>query len=204
MIVIVDDKIVVKLNTEFNIPLSSMIYGRMEEATNHWVKINNGVRKLPYLTFFHTIGFHETKQVERVDIVDGTENKNIRFSLINLNFTVELVGDSVLDQINHMRKYMFWANETPFIAIDDALKTGKEWKFKVDFEDPEDNSDLEAQEESGRIVRTAFNFKVETYLTDVNVISQGLITNALGNIHLYSGIIDQFTEKIATVEAIGS
>jgi len=204
VIILIDDRIVNDLKTKFSIPLASMIYSQLEVAKTHWIRINNGVMKLPFIAFYRRVQFAELFKVAHTTQVTGFPSPNIeqevKFTWVDLAYTVEIVHESIVDQVAYFRDYIFWANEAPIIQITDL--DGNKWKFKVRFEDPEDNSDLESEEELGRVVRTTLNFTVEAILLDRSIISQGLITKALASIHLYDGQIDAFTEKVADLSAV--
>ena len=189
MIVLTDDRVITILSGKFNIPANRIIYGQLEVAQNHWVRYceTNSIPNLhPYMAFYHTVRFHEEdRMLRKAQVVDGdpaTEEKQISYTPCFLEYVVEIIGSSIVDQIEYIRKYFIWVNGNAHIEYtDDQSQT---WKFKMVGEDPEDNSDLEAEEDTGRVVRTTFTFRVDTFILEEASVS-GYITEVLQNIHLY-------------------
>jgi len=194
MIILTDDRIVNTFEEKFGIKTDHMIYGSLEVAKRYWTKFNKGTEVLPYLSFFRRVKFHEDFKSGGRDLAISItgKTKDIRFTRIQLEYEVNIISDKVIDQIEYFRNYIFWANESPVIKIIDF--EGNELSFGVKFEDPEDNSDLESEEEVGRIVRSTFTFTVGSMLTNINQVEQGKITKALLCVHLYDGVENEFVE----------
>lgn len=197
MIVFIDGKIASILSEMLGVDASSIVYGRLPVARNFWVRHNEGIEKLPYVSFFREIDFGERRDVQTVNVKTSGESKAVKFTPIVLKYTVEHIGDSVMEQTNMIRDYMFWVNDSPTFEFDSV--EGDPWVLGGVFEAPEDNSDLEDEEESGRIVRTTFSFEINAYLTSESVIS-GVIDDILASIYLYDGVVDDYVVKVADIE----
>lgn len=209
MIVLTDDRVVSILSTKFSIAANRIIYGQLEYAKNYWVRYTeeNAIQYIhPFMTFYHLIRFDENNRQckyaevtipehtipgptpEDEPVVVPESQGKVRFTPCVIEYTVEIVGNNVVDQVEYIRKYFFWINGNACIIYTDA--DGQEWNFKVTGDDPEDNSDLEAEEETGRVVRTTFNFRVDTFILE-NSSATGYITEILQNIHLYYNNISE-------------
>jgi hypothetical protein len=191
-----DATIVTGLEPILGIPADRMIFGQLEYARNYWVRSHNGIEEFPYLAFYRTFEFGERRDMVTRQLRNDVPGSvtTVRYTPIILNYTIEHVGDKVVDQVNIIRRYLFWASSTPSLTFTDS--ESREWPFAVEFEPPEDNSDLEAEEESGRVVRTTLTFRVHTFVMDVTTAVGGQILQILGRVHQYYDSIDDSTPII--------
>jgi hypothetical protein len=141
------------------------------------------------MSFHRLPKFHDTfKKTEHLEIIDHNGEPQItKYIPIMSAYTVELLQPHVIDQTRAMKAYMLWAGLESAISFKD--EHGTPWSFRVVAEDPEDNSDLEAEEDQGRIIRSTFNFQVETILLELSDTSAP-IQEILMNIHGYYDDID--------------
>lgn len=187
---LIDAEIVSELHRILNFPVDRMIYGQLATGKTYWVRYNSnnpGVAELPYLTFFRTHKFHpDNKKVDKVDIIDFDDSaKNVKTMHCMLSYVIEVLTQNVADQNKIMKRFMFWASGQDAITITDA--NGTQWSFRIIPEDPEDNSDLEAEDEQGRVIRTTLTFQVESVLFERTTEQAGIILEILGNMHGYYG-----------------
>ena len=206
MITLTDDRIVNQFNQVFGIDFNRMVYGQLNVAEKYWIRYNekqSGISYYPFLSFYHRIASHDNfKNWDSFQAYNDAGDMFLtEFVKIKLNYVVEIIGNRVIDQINYMRNYLLWVSKSPNIQVVD--NEGVTWYFGVVPEDPEDNSDLEEEEEKGRIVRTTFNFAVDSLIRkDNNEEATPYITEILSRIHLYGSdnISNESTETIKIEE----
>jgi len=192
MIELVDAKLVGELSRIFSFPLDRIVWGSLYTAQLYWTTYLSGitgVSELPYMAFHRLPKFHDAfKKTESLEIIDHNgEAQKTKYIPIMSHYTVELIQPRIIDQTKAMKAYMLWAGLEAAVSFKDAH--GTDWSFRVVPEDPEDNSDLEAEENQGRVIRSTFNFQVETILLELSDTSAP-IQEILMNIHGYYDDID--------------
>lgn len=186
-------------------PKGRVIYGQLETARNWWVRYNAekpGVAMRPYMAFFRKHRFHDTNKMwydtQMLDVAN--RGVHLEHSYCWLDYTIEIIDGpnvaegegGILGQNRYIKEYMTWAAKQTSFKLLDA--DGIEWPFRIVVEDPEDNSDLEAFESgtSDEVLRTTFNFAVESYLVD-RATSPGVIEQLHLFLHSYTGDTDEST-----------
>lgn len=184
---LVDAKIIGELARIFRFQPERIIWGQLFTARLYWGEFYSsvpGTAMLPYMAVYRLPKFHDSfKKTEKTEIVDTDGNaKMVDFLPVMLNYTVEIVSSTVVEQNAYFKYFMLWAGKESAIGFMDDL--GVPWKFRIIPEDPEDTSDLESEEDQGRIIRTTFNFQVESIMLDKEDIA-GPILEILSRIHCY-------------------
>lgn len=207
MIVLTDSQVVGLLTQVLEIDEKRILYGQLNITKSYWIewlKKNedspNPVGNMslyPFVAFYHRIRYDDERK-DKMQWQGGVINDLAEINLlpINIDYTIEILGDKVIDQIDWIKKFMFRFQGIPKFTVTDG--SGDEWLLDVIPEDPEDTSDLEDEEEMGRTVRTTFTMTVKGFLLDAPKLTGGIITKALLGIHLYNGDLSSFT----TVEQI--
>ena len=190
MIVALDSIMAARIEGSFGISADRIVWGPVDHASHRWIRRNNGNRALPYASFYRTLGFHPEKRAGLTAMLRGADGRSvsIRGAYARAQYQVEHFTENVSDQIDLVRKYMLWAASGGTISVTDGRSLT--WTFAVEFEDPEDNSDLEAEEETGRLVRTTLPFAVDLLLVEFEDpnLSIGPISDILSRIHGYDNI----------------
>lgn len=196
MIELTDAKMVNELSRIFNFQPERIIWGQLFTAKKYWVQFQSdqpGIAELPYMAFYRIPRFHDTfKKSELVQVIDYDDvSREMRSLPVMLNYTVEIMTKTVREQNELFKSFMFWVTSESKITFTDD--TGVEWSFRIIAEDPEDNSDLEAEEDIGRIIRSTFNIQVESIMLDKSDIA-GPILDILARIHgYYDSISESFS-----------
>ncbi len=193
MITVCDNGIAAHIETALGFPANRMVYGTLESARNYWVRKNSGNESLPYMSFMRRIEFDDEDRASRkVYVTSPNGVYKASFAKIRLSYTLDHICSRVADQTDLIKRFIFWAAREPVVTVPDTQFNGDPWTFPIEFDSPEDSSDLEAEEETGRIVRTTLTFSVKTiavaFDNDGEGTEFGLIENVLGNIHLYDGV----------------
>lgn len=154
-----------------NVPVEKFVYGNIDIAREFWIhqnEIRPGVEAIPWVAFYRMIEFGEEVRVcHSTQIIDNTGDGNhIDFKFIPaiFNYTIEYISDKVTDQVEAIRKYFFKSGSQPMFEVSDIY--GNSWQLKAVFENPDDTSDLESQPDSGRLVRTTFEVRVEAFIAE--------------------------------------
>jgi len=193
MITVCDNGIAAHVENTLGFPASKVIYGTLESARNFWVRKNNGTEVLPYMSFIRRIEFDdEDRGARRVFVSTPSGLYKATCAKIRLQYTLEHICSRVAEQTDLIKRYIFWATREPVISVPDTQFNGSPWVFPIEFESAEDSSDLEAEEETGRIIRTTFTFAVKAVAVAFDNSGEGTeygeINSVLGNIHLYDGV----------------
>lgn len=187
---VIDAEIVKEFNRVLKFPINRMIWGQLETAKQYWTRYmssHKGVGCLPYLAIYRIHKFHDlTKKTELVDIIDTDDiAKRVKSLQVMLAYTIEILTVNVSDQNKLVKRFMLWAASESALSVTDA--NGTKWSWRIIAEDPEDNSDLESEDEQGRVIRTTFTFQVESILLDRTEDNTGVILDILAQIHGYYG-----------------
>jgi hypothetical protein len=202
MIELTDAKMVDELSRILQFPLDRIIYGQLTTAKTYWMQYrksnstkDNVIEELPYMAFYRTIKFHEqNKKSSSLEVTGFDDKTSMRhFCQCMLNYTVEVMTAKVTQQNSIMKRYILWATTEDCIQFKDDA--GVDWSFRVIPDDPEDNSDLEMEEDYGRIIRTTLNIQVEGLLMETGSDDIVPILDILAKIHLY------YDDKEEAIEA---
>jgi len=205
VITVCDSGIAGVIEEQLSVPATSVVYGTLEAARNFWVRKNNGKEVLPYMAFSRRVEFDDTdRAIRSVNVVTADGVSKASFARIRVSYTLEHVCAKVADQTALIKKYMFWGSRNPVISIPDTLFDGEDWVFPIECDSPEDNSDLEAEEETGRVVRTTLLFTVKTVAVEFDNTGDGTeysqITSILARIHCYDGFSTNNSVVVATLD----
>ena len=188
MIELTDAKIAGILKDKLNFPMDRVVYGNFYTATNYWTRYNAdkpGIARLPYMAFFRTFRFSEvTKKSEEADIIDFDDvSRPMKIMPVMFAYIIEMMTSSVYEANLLIKRWMMFCGTESAISFVDG--NGNTWKWRIIPEDPEDNSDLDQEDDLGRVVRTTLNFQVESvfFIRDVEI--AGPILEILSNIHGY-------------------
>lgn len=200
MVTLTDAKVAEVLFSILNIPTDRYVYGAYFVAKNYWIRYNiehPGIEMLPYVCFFRNFRFSEiNKKAGDLEIIDFDDKAKVAsFMPVTLAYIVELVTANVYEANLLVKRWMMWCGKIGTISFRD--EGGIEWKFRVIPEDPEDNSDLDQEDDLGRVIRTTLNFQVESVFVDKGDDIALPVLEILSHIHLYyNGDITQSTNII--------
>lgn len=205
MIVTCDNGIASHIESALGFPTTNVVYGTLESARNAWVRKNHGKELLPFMSFIRRIEFDDEDRASRsIYVTSPSGIYKASFAKIRLSYTLEHVCSRVAEQTDLIKKYIFWASREPVVQVPDTEFDGSPWSFPIEFESPEDSSDLESEEETGRIVRTTFTFTVKTiavsFDNDGEGTEYGLISQVLANIHMYDGVNTSGATEVASID----
>lgn len=197
MIISVDAQIVNFISEVTRLPASSIVYGTYNAARRAWMREpkNKGVANLPYACFSRAFDFALMKDTKTVKVETGDASNpylSIKFTPCVITYTIEFLSATVVEQMLVIKNYFFRVSEKPNIKFTDVY--GRDWTFGLESEPPQDNTDLDAEEENDRIIRTTLTFRLEVQLTNVTQVT-AIIKEILSSILNYDGLslLDQFT-----------
>jgi hypothetical protein len=190
---LVDAKMVEELSRIFTFAPERIIWGQLFTAKLYWTKHYSsvpGTAMLPYMAFYRVPKFHDrTKKQEMTQVVDfDGKSKEMKFLPVMLSYTVEVMTKTVREQNQLFKQFMFWASSEGAISFKDDYNI--DWAFRVIAEDPEDASDLESEEDMGRVIRSTFTIMVESIMFDRSKEIAGPVIDILARIHGYYDSID--------------
>lgn len=201
MIQYVDDELAYSLHLMLKASVDTIYWGNLASVRRFVVGKNRRL-ELPYFAFYRRVLPHDDKKTYTIPVRSTTgELVYAKYVHSKVQYTVECMLPTVTDQNDVIRNFLIWGGENPTITIEQYLDDPID--LHVAFEEPEDNTDLEAESEIGRLVRTTLTMTVSVPLILHSLEKPSIIYKVLRQINNYFGSqIDEIVDKGLWIEEL--